>query len=497
MTQEQIVDDKVLDLIEEKVPGSKNIILEHTNKSSKRLAMLHILDDDRKLLEQYKNIIRNEQYCSHYAEDVVQILREYVKVADTEVKEHGEVMTPLTLVEEMLDKLPNEVWTNKDLKWLDPCNGVGTFPSLVVKKLMVGLKDVIVDDCERYRHIIENMIYVCEIQAKNMFLFHSAFDREDDYELNTYFGSFLDKGFDEHMLNVWGVDKFDIVLGNPPYKYGLHHKFVNKSFDLLNENGFLNFLHPSLVYISRKGVDRTEEESKLLEISEENYTHITLIKAHDYFTDVYIYTPLSITIIKKEKCNNVYVLNKFMNMVDEQKLNSCSDILLHGNPIVKVIKNKIENKMVLDFQDMLHKKDMVSNFYLIIATLSGHKPTKKHVINPDFYTMVNKKYENDYEFSIIDDLTIERKGQKIMFNSYDEAVNGQKYLLTKFARFCLSFSKINQALFSKELDAVPFMDFNVDWTDEMLFDYFELTEEERNYINTFIPNYYERDFQNN
>jgi hypothetical protein len=41
------------------------------------------------------------------------------------------------------------------------------------------------------------------------------------------------------------------------------------------------------------------------------------------------------------------------------------------------------------------------------------------------------------------------------------------------------------------------MDFNVDWTDEMLFDYFELTEEERNYINTFIPNYYERDFQNN
>ncbi len=30
MTQEQIVDDKVLDLIEEKVPGSKNIILEYT-----------------------------------------------------------------------------------------------------------------------------------------------------------------------------------------------------------------------------------------------------------------------------------------------------------------------------------------------------------------------------------------------------------------------------------------------------------------------------------
>ena len=199
MTQEQIVDNLVLDLLDNKVPGTKDIILQHTTKSSRRLAMLHPLDNDRKLLEQYKNIIRNEQYCSHYAEDVVQILREYVQVADVEKKEHGEVMTPLTLVDEMLNKLPSEVWSNKDLKWLDPCNGVGTFPSLIVKKLMIGLKDVIVDDCERYRHIIENMIYVCEIQAKNMFLFHCAFDREDDHELNTYFGSFLDKDFDEHI----------------------------------------------------------------------------------------------------------------------------------------------------------------------------------------------------------------------------------------------------------------------------------------------------------
>ncbi len=252
MTQEQIVDNLVLDLLDNKVPGTKDIILQHTTKSSRRLAMLHPLDNDRKLLEQYKNIIRNEQYCSHYAEDVVQILREYVQVADVEKKEHGEVMTPLTLVDEMLDKLPNDVWSNKDLKWLDPCNGVGTFPSLIVKKLMIGLKDVIVDDCERYRHIIENMIYVCEIQAKNMFLFHCAFDREDDHELNTYFGSFLDKDFDEHMLNVWGVEKFDIIVGNPPYnKPGtsnsgnqIWHKFVEKSIDVLIDGGFLCVVHP-------------------------------------------------------------------------------------------------------------------------------------------------------------------------------------------------------------------------------------------------------------
>lgn len=254
MTQEQIIDNEILNLLEKKVAGSKELILRHTTKSSRRLAMLSILDDNRKLLEEYKNIIRDEQYCSQYATDVVQLLRKYVKVADVEKKKHGEVMTPIKLVNEMLDTLPSYVWSNKDLKWLDPCNGVGTFSSVIVERLMIGLKDVIFDDCERYRHIIENMLYVCDIQAKNMFLFHCAFDREDNHELNTYYGSFLDKGFDDHMKNAWGVEKFDIVIGNPPYNTGtsggngardLWDKFVFKGFELLKDDGFLVYVHPS------------------------------------------------------------------------------------------------------------------------------------------------------------------------------------------------------------------------------------------------------------
>lgn len=256
MNQEQIVDNIILDMLEVKKPGSKQKILDRTTKSSRRLAMLSILDDDRQLFNDYKKIVLNEppQECGEYSTDIVELLRKYVKVADIEKKEHGEVMTPTLLVNEMLDKLPSEVWSNKDLKWLDPCNGVGTFPSVVVERLMVGLKDVIVGDCDRYRHIIENMIYVCEIQPKNMFLFHCAFDREDDHELNTYFGSFLTKEFNEHMLNVWGVEKFDIVMGNPPYnKPGTSNsgntiwpKFVDKIISYISEGGFMCVVHPSL-----------------------------------------------------------------------------------------------------------------------------------------------------------------------------------------------------------------------------------------------------------
>jgi len=281
MTQEQIVDNIILNEIELKNPGFKDLVLPKTTKESRRTAILSILDDDRKLFERYKNIVKSEEVCGHYAEEIVQVLREYVHVADVEKKQFGEVMTPLTLVNEMLDKLPNEVWSNPNLKWLDPCNGVGTFPSVVIKRLMDGLKEIIIDDCERYRHIIEHMIYVCELQPKNMFLYHCAFDREDDHELNTYFGSFLDKGFNDHTINVWGIEKFDIVVGNPPYnKPGTSNsgntiwpKFVELSLDLLSVNGFLVMVHPP---------SWRKPESKLFEVMKlKKIHHISIHNVED------------------------------------------------------------------------------------------------------------------------------------------------------------------------------------------------------------------------
>jgi len=256
MNQEEIVDNIILDMLEIKYPGIKKKVLTDTKKSKRRSGMLAFLGDDKELFSGYKNIVDNnpQRPCAQYSKDILNMLREYVKIVDVEVKRFGEVMTPFTLVDDMLNTLPDDVWLNPNLKWLDPCNGIGTFPCIIVDRLMVGLKDVIPNDCDRYKHIIENMIYVCELQVKNMFLYHCAFDREDNYALNTYCGSFLDEKFDEHMKNVWGVDKFDIVVANPPYQtqregdrktHSLWDKFVEKSISLLSYGGYLNMVHPS------------------------------------------------------------------------------------------------------------------------------------------------------------------------------------------------------------------------------------------------------------
>ena len=208
--------------------------------------------EHRLLCTKIRKVVKaNKTGETKHIADVVKMLREYVKVSDVEVKTMGEVMTPITLVEEMLDTLPYEVWTNPELKWLDPCNGVGTFISVIVKRLMKGLESFEPIAELRYKHIIETMIYTCELQSKNVFLYLYAFDPKDEFALNVYNGSYLDNSFNKHMTEIWGVEKFDVMVGNPPYNSGnnarrstLWDKFVIKTIDELKEEGYLVAVHP-------------------------------------------------------------------------------------------------------------------------------------------------------------------------------------------------------------------------------------------------------------
>ena len=186
--------------------------------------------------------------------ELLNFINERLKPKDIEKQKYGEVFTPMPLIEEMLDKLPIKVWSNPNLKWLDPANGMGNFMIAIYFRLMKGLKDIIVDEELRKKHILENMLYMSEINKKNCFLTKQIFDINNNYKLNIYNGDSLTLD----TLKVWNVEKFDIIVGNPPYNkskesalkggYGgrsLWDLFVIKSFDeLLKNNGFLVFIHP-------------------------------------------------------------------------------------------------------------------------------------------------------------------------------------------------------------------------------------------------------------
>jgi hypothetical protein len=157
----------------------------------------------------------------------------------------GEVFTPEELINEMLDRLPINVWKNKDLKWLDPCAGNGNFFRVVIDRLMDGLIDIIPDPIKRKEHIIENMLYMIEINENHHNDLLLIFSDKSNIAIQDF-------------LSYDNPFKYDIIIGNPPYqsmklntyvgsvaKRTLWDKFLLKSFEILNTRGYIGFITPS------------------------------------------------------------------------------------------------------------------------------------------------------------------------------------------------------------------------------------------------------------
>jgi hypothetical protein len=478
---EEVIDALMLDQYSDE-PELTNFI-KSLPSADKRMAILSLLDSDNNMWIKLKSLIENNNISKvEQIKDVVLMLREYVKIAEVEKKKFGEVMTPLELVKEMLATLPEEVWSNPDLKWLDPANGTGPYPIMVIYKLMKGLSTWEPNEELRYRHIIENMIYVCELQPKNMFLYLCAIDPKDEYKCNVYTGSFLDEGFDKHMIEIWKVIKFDIVIGNPPYQSYTHMKFINKSIDMTNENGFLCILHPSQQFLDIKPKTTSKDELTLILNVQKYETIIYLINGNLLFDIEMFFTPLSITLINKRiRTSNFLVF-------DRQKK------LKYIYPSIKEVNLLGWSEEYISLKDKIlsfvnkngHIKNISKregNFYVGISEIRGHA-CKNNMFKTDFYTIL----------PIISNISTEPKSKHFNagFETKEDSINFELYLKTKFARFCLALYKINSTLAgtSSVLNAIPMVDFNNYNSDEKLTNLFKFSKKECEFIESIIPNFY-------
>jgi type I restriction-modification system DNA methylase subunit len=202
-------------------------------------------------------------------QELLELIDSCLKPKQKEKQENGEVFTPMKLVFEMLEKLDKHyikehagqsIFTVPGLKWFDPASGMGNFPVAVYLKLMEGLKPQFPQDDDRKKHIIENMLYMSELNKKNVHICRQIFSFNGKYTMNMHEGDTLKLD----VSDTWGIAPrtFDVVLGNPPYNKGgirshtgehlgeknetIWTKFIEKSFEswLKPDDGFLAFINP-------------------------------------------------------------------------------------------------------------------------------------------------------------------------------------------------------------------------------------------------------------
>ena len=501
---EDIIDKMILD----QVAGMNETFrtaISKLPKDRKRLAILSLLDKDRNLFTKIKDSISNESLSKlDHVKDTVLMLREYVRIAEVEQKKFGEVMTPLETVKEMLATLPLEVWSNPDLKWLDPANGTGPYPIMVIYKLMKGLEKWEPNEELRYKHIIENMIYVCELQPKNQFLYLCTVDPRDEYSCNIYTGSFLDESFDKHMKEVWNLDKFDIVIGNPPYQEmdggakasakPIYNLFTEKSIKI---SEVILFITPSRWFSGGKGLDSFR---KMMMKSNK----IKMIKHFDNACDIFgktveIKGGVSYFIYDKKyqgrtNINNNFIdLDKFDIIVNKTESISLISKILKYNNISLLCKGRGDNTFGIQTNDkrLTVDKNSENDIKVYVSKQKGSvkwinlELIKKHqdIHNYKVYTTEAAGKTGDlgkFGNTFIGEIESVCSGSYIWFpfSTEKECLSLKYYLETKFSKYLLSLRKISQHIKPDTLKWIPMVPFDREWTDEQLFEYFDLTEEE-------------------
>lgn len=203
-----------------------------------------------KMKNKVKTIVEMKQ------NEIDEFIEEQLPVKQLEKDKYGEVFTSPILINKMLDLFPKSVWTNFKLTWLDPSVGAGFFMIYVYIRLMNGLKKWEPNDKTRSKHIIENMLYMVELNKKNCELCKSIFGDN----VNLICGDFL---ADLHFKERDDIS-FDCIVGNPPFHddYGLsetgkringgksklYERIFLKSFSMLKNGGYLSFVVPDNIF---------------------------------------------------------------------------------------------------------------------------------------------------------------------------------------------------------------------------------------------------------
>lgn len=406
------------------------------------------------------------------------------------IKKFGEVFSPPSLVDDMLDKLPKEVWSDPKLKWLDNSCGAGVFLwHGLIPRLMDGLSKKIPNEEKRKAHIA-GMIYGVDIQLINVGITRSYLVKMLGSEnLKTIKKQVV--CHDSLTFNYWNDTKFDILVGNPPYNGGVDLKFLTLAIEKLDVKHLL-YVHPSTYLIDRKDGARYNKIKNLLD---GKLKSATLFNGNPVF-NIGLFVPCVIIDYDRDysgKCSIEYFEDKFKADVNNiTKFGKEWATLI--NPFMTLMEAACADESNIR-DKRLPRRNMSSLIkknkeYAQLASTRGHvyvsscADKNANIVKDDFYTLVMKNSDDNKG------IRKESGMPTLEFNSKNERDNFVDYCKTYFARFCLALLKNKSDNDRGEMALIPWLDFTQPWDDKKLFKHFGIDKETQDYIKKFLPEYY-------
>ena len=300
---------------------------------------------------------------------------------------NDEVFTPPEVANQMLDMLPQELFSDPNTTFLDPACKSGVFLREIAKRLIDGLEPVFPDLQERLDHIFKNQLFAISITELTSLLSRrstycskypnsiysvttfndtegnirfkkikhrfekgkcvfcgasqSEYDRDDSLESHAY--EFIHTTKPQEIFKM----KFDVIIGNPPYQISdgggmgtsavpLYDKFVQQAKKL--KPRFLSMIIPARWYAGGKGLDDFRNEML-------NDTHIT--ELHDFFDSKECFPGVDISggvchflweRDKNDQCNIVSVKGDKISTMKRSLLEDGSDTFIRFNEAVSIIR---------------------------------------------------------------------------------------------------------------------------------------------------------------
>jgi adenine-specific DNA-methyltransferase len=309
-------------------------------------------------MQEHKSNLKNTNQLNINNSSYEQLKEYYdnhLNVDRSSFKTSNDECTPIGCVEEMLSKLPQDLWSKPNLKILDPCCGNGNFHLFATKKLLEAgrTKEEIVSSILHFNEINEDRVE----NVKSIFGTDVNLTKQD----------FLT--YDEEQ-------KYDLVYANPPFakftsqgkraskNHTLTRDFISKSIKVLKPDGYLVYIVPD------NWMSLADRNSVIKEITEYKFLHLDIHGAKKWFPK--IGSSFTWMAVQKSKATGSYSVKcKFSKRewIGSAKNEDRSFIpLLWNNQVQSIFAKTIEAQ---------------NERFKVETTSDLHKYTKKDLISTD------------------------------------------------------------------------------------------------------------------